>query len=215
MKNTYLKLALSALLLPMFGYSDGGYSHTPTKTTPFYEYHNRMAVFFPAHQTYEKIKPNDLYWGLEAWVIPTANRKYGKNLFDAEVRMGYNFFYNNVDHLTPFAGVGFIQNSSKHHSDHWRSGIVYGAVGFLYDHEFGDVFNMGVNVKGLIGGPVSKKSPGWGSPVVGADIAVPLTFRFGRHRHWDYRLEPFNTYLHGPHAYAYYVGFRSTVGYRF
>jgi hypothetical protein len=206
MKNTYLKLALSALLLPLFGYADEGHP----KTTPFYEYHNRVALFSPSHQTYERIKPDALYWGLEGWLVPTINNN---GLLDAEFRMGYNFFYNGVDHLTPFAGMGYIENFSKHH--HHKLGIAYGTVGFLYDHEFGSVFNMGINVKGLIGGQAGKKHLNLGSPVIGADIAVPLTLRFGRHRHWDCRIEPFYTYLHGVNVSADYVGFRSTLGYRF
>ena len=223
MKNIYLTLALTALI-PIAGYTDGGSfektssskKNGATKTTPYHEYHNRVIIFDPAHQGYERIKPDDLYWGIEGWLVYTENN-HRHFLVNGEARMGYNFFYNGTCHLTPFAGVGYIQDFAKrhHHLHTHKPGIVYGTVGFLYDHEFGDVINVGVNLKGLLGGPTNRKHFNWGSPVVGADLAVPITFRFGRNRHWDFRIEPFNTYLYGSHASAYYVGFRNTIGYRF
>lgn len=222
MKNIYLKLALSALLIPSLGYTDGlvvwnkdpTEAHVVLKTTPLYEYNNRIVVFLPWHQAYERIKPNALYWGLEAWMCALTNRDRN-TLLDAEFRMGYNYLYNGVDHLTPFAGVGYIQNYSYKHHHHHKPGITYGTIGFLYDHEFGNIFNIGVNLKGLIGGPVNKRHFNWGSPVIGGDLSVPITFRFGHNRHWDLRIEPYNTYLYGKYADAYYVGFRNTIGYRF
>jgi hypothetical protein len=133
--------------------------------------------------------------------------------------------------VTPFVGLGFFKDLRSEHSNIWvvedgivthhhhhskmKPGIVYGTFGFLYDHEFNSIFTLGVNLKGLIGGPVNKKHFNWGSPVGGFDIAVPITFRFGHKRHWDARIEPFNIYLHGTNTTRNYFGFRSTVGYRF
>ncbi len=208
--------------MPVIGHADDGlfWKKHPekveivTKLTPFYEYHNRIIVFSPLHQGYERIKPDALYWGLEGWFVRSYN-KDNNWLLDGEFRMGYNFLYNKVDHVTPFAGIGYIQDFTRHHHHHHKPGIVYGTMGFLYDHEFNSVFTLGVNLKGLLGGPDSKKHFNWGSPVGGVDMALPITFRFGRHRHWDLRLEPFTTYLHGSHACAYYMGSRCTIGHRF
>ncbi len=229
MKNIYLNLTLLALFTTIGVRADEKVTTTKvtikTETleeTPFIEYHNRAIVFMPLHQGYERIKNDSLYWGLEAWVSCLLNHNHKRNdLLNGEVRMGYNFFYNGRDHLTPFAGVGFIQNYHiKHHHHHYhvhhKTGVLYGALGFLYDHAFTSVFNLGLNAKGLLGGPVHDKHHGrWGSPVVGADVSIPITFRFGRNRHWDFRVEPFNTYLYGPDSSAYYVGFRNSLGYRF
>ena len=222
MKNICLTLSLATLLVPVLGHTDDGsfWEKQPenveivTKVTPFYEYHNRMVVFSPTHQAYERIKPDDMYWGIEGWYV-RADNKHKNWLLNGEFRVGHNYLYNLVDHVTPFAGVGYIQDFSKHYHNYHKPGIVYGTVGMLYDHEFNSVFTLGVNLKGLVGGPASKKHFNWGSPVVGADMSIPITFRLGHNRHWDLRLEPFNTYLYGTHACAYYVGSRCTVGYRF
>ena len=196
----------------------------------FYEYHNRIAVFSPYHITYERIKTDAFYTGVEGWLVGSLTGD-ADVIGDAELRMGYNLFWNQRDHFTPFAGVGFFKDFSRVHTRHWKCdeydychfhrsrhhipGVIYGTVGFLYDHEFNDVFNLGFNAKGLAGGPVSTKFVDWGSPVFGLDVALPITFRFGYRRHWDARLEPFNLYMHGEQFDRNYFGFRSTVGYRF
>ncbi len=183
-----------------------------TENTPFIEYHNRMAVFTLNHLIYERIKPNAIYAGVEGWALLTVNNKISA-ILEGEFRLGYNYFWNGRDHFTPLVGVGVFKDVAEYEDG--RPAITYGTVGFLYDHEFTDVFNLGLNVKGVLGGPVSKKHFDWGSPIVGIDTSLPITFRFGYQRHWDFRLEPFNLYLHGSNASADYFGFRSTIGYRF
>jgi hypothetical protein len=200
----------------------------PAKTMPvcgepsYYEYHNRMAIFSPLHQTYERIKTNAFYTGVEIWALNTwsTDRKLEMALLgEAELRFGWNYFYNGRDHVTPFAGAGVIRDFRKekfndgHHER--KPAVAYGVFGLLYDHEFNSVFNLGFNLKGLVGGQVEKQRYDWGSPVGGIDIALPITFRFGYHRHWDIRIEPFDIYLRGTHVSRNYIGFRSTVGYRF
>ncbi|MBS0648287.1 MAG: hypothetical protein JSS10_03570 [Verrucomicrobia bacterium] len=195
----------------------------------YIEYHNRIAVFTPWHQVYERIQTDAFYVGVEGWIQPAlSNNSHhrGVRIGEAELRMGYNYFYNGVDHVTPFLGVGFFKdlgrersgwledNEHRHHEGQ-KAGIVYGVFGFLYDHEFNSVFNMGVNLKGIIGGPVSHRHHHWGSVVGGVDVSVPITFRFGPKRHWDIRLEPFDIYLHGSEISRNYFGGRSTIGYRF
>lgn len=187
----------------------------PTSATPFIEYHNRIAVFSTCHVTYERIETDALYTGVEGWLAPVT--KHDQVLVEGEFRMGYNFFWNGRDHFTPLAGVGYIQ---QFHQKHWdlnkhKPGIVYGTIGFIYDHEFTKTFNLGLNLKGMLGGPVSEKRYNWGSPVIGIDVSLPVTFRFGYKRHWDLRLEPFNIYLQGTHHSSNYFGGRSTIGYRF
>jgi hypothetical protein len=77
------------------------------------------------------------------------------------------------------------------------------------------VFNLGVNMKGFVGSDMRHTYLNLGSTVVGADVAVPITFRFGNKRHWDLRLEPFGIYIHGSRGSQLYFGGRSTIGYRF
>ncbi len=194
-------------------YADGSETAANAKT-PFIEYNNRMAVFTINHLVYERIKPNAFYTGVEGWFLGSCNDHF---IAEGEYRAGYNFFWNGRDHFTPLAGLGFFKDfhKSPQHHHKIKPGIVYGTVGFLYDHEFTSVFNLGLNVKGIIGGPVAKKQYDWGNPVGGVDVSLPITFRFGYKRHWDARLEPFDIYLHGSENSLNTVGFRSTVGYRF
>jgi hypothetical protein len=228
------KLTLPMIFLaPLFIHADEAFQD---QTPHFYEYHNRMAVFGPTHQVYERTKPDDFYVGVEAWrVLAITNGHYHYDFLpfgaiaEAELRMGYNFFYNGRDHVTPFAGVGVFKDWTKEEHSHYttRSGpfikhhykkselpaVVYGTFGLLYDHEFNSIFTLGFNAKGIIGGPVKNKH--WKAPVFGIDFAIPITFRFGPKRHWDLRIEPFDIYMHGSQIARNYVGFRSTLGYRF
>lgn len=202
----------------------------PAAQPQYMEYHNRIAVFTPWHQAYERIQTDAFYVGFEWWAVPaiSSKTKHGHDelIMESELRMGYNYFYNGVDHVTPFVGVGYFKDLRKEHGWFWddkhhrhhegqKAGIVYGVFGFLYDHEFNSVFTMGVNLKGIIGGPVNHKHHHWGSVVGGVDVSVPITFRFGPKRHWDIRLEPFDIYLHGSELSRNYFGGRSTIGYRF
>ncbi len=223
---------MKKLLLPLLLLAGIGYAKEPVKTpTPFVEHHNRIVIFDPLHQAYERIKPNALYAGIEAWLTAAYNHKHSV-ILETEFRMGYNFFFNGRDHLTPVLGVGVFKDYERHdhrtvvedwgyftvswHKRKARPAIVYGMAGVLYDHEFNSVVNLGLNVKGMVGGSSGKKrGPTWGSTIVGVDVSVPLTFRFGPKRHWDIRIEPFNIYMHGSKAAEDYFGFRSTIAYRF
>jgi hypothetical protein len=209
MKNFRLPLTLSALCIATAALQ-ADYAPEVEKT-PFIEYHNRIAVFTINHLVYERIKTNAFYVGVEGWVLPTfSNSTLG--IAEGELRLGYNYFWNGRDHLTPIVGGGIFKDVVEH--GHEKPAIGYGTAGFLYDHEFTDVFNLGLNVKGILGG-ASTKHFNWGNPIVGVDTSLPITFRFGHKRHWDARIEPFNIYLHGSRASSDYFGFRSTIGYRF
>jgi hypothetical protein len=221
-------LVAFAVASPFLGFADQGKVKSEKTDMPFIEYHNRISVFGPYHQAYERIKPDAYYVGVEGWVTGTLPKE--RALGEAELRMGYNFFYNGRCHLTPILGVGVLKET---HVRIWKfiideegfidvknahkraPAVVYGMLGFLYDHEFNSIFNLGFNMKGMIGGPVNKKRFNWGCPVGGLDVAMPITFRFGHKRHWDARIEPFNIVLFGTKNSRNYFGFRSTVGYRF
>jgi hypothetical protein len=202
----------------------------------FHEYHNRIAVFGPLHQVYERTKTDAFYVGVETWYMPVISTGNGHNsnhwIGEAELRMGFNYFYNGRDHVTPFLGVGAFKDFGKEEevTRFFRNGVIvrrerrsdvksvvlYGVFGLLYDHEFTSVFNLGLTVKGIVGGPVNDhKHINWGSPVGGIDVSLPITFRFGYKKRWDIRLEPFDIYLHGTRISRNYFGGRSTVGFRF
>ena len=185
----------------------------------FYDYDNRIA-FSILHLTYERIKPDALYAGIEAWWVPVISagsraKPPGRFLTEAEFRIGYNYLFKGRNHVTPFVGGGIIQD--LHMWGHASPpAVAYGAFGLLYMHEFSRFFNLGVNFKGMIGGSVDKRHRmNWGSPVGGIDVSLPFTFRLGSTKRWDIRIEPFDIYLHGRKLSRNYFGGRSTIGYRF
>lgn len=201
------------------------------EAAPYPQYHNRISVFFPWHQTYERIKNEAVYIGIDAWL---AARIGGQSslIGDAELRFGYNFFFNKIDHLRPFIGIGVFKDFHKEHAyrsyetyygwyhddyTYRRSAIAYGTLGFRYEHEFRSFFTLGADFKVLLGDSTSNShtNRSWGGIVWGVDGALPITFRFGRDRHWDYRIEPFDTYLSGSYYSLNIIGFRNTIGYRF
>lgn len=210
MKIKYL-IAITLAAKPLFVQSD------QSKKSEFIQYHNRVVLFLPFHQCYERIKNDAFYVAAEAFFVRS---KKSHILLNSELRMGYNYFFDQKDHLSPFVGMGHIKDFYFHHHNHLlrlrhKPGVAYGALGFLYVHEFNSVFNLGINGKAILGAPVSKKHFNWGAPVIGVQFTVPITFRFGCHRHWDLRLEPFNLYLHGSKAVEDYSGCITTLGYRF
>ena len=232
MKKRYLPLPV-ALGSTVFG-DQAPPVEEPCGQPNFYEYHNRIVVFEPLHQAYERIKTDAFYVGVEAWATYVLSNDRGHSnrlLGEGELRMGYNYFYNGRDHVTPFLGVGVIKDYSKEWTEtryyaggslvrrqrqhYHKPAVVYGVFGLLYDHEFNSIFNLGVNFKGLIGGSGGSHHWGWGSTVGGIDVSLPITFRFGYKRHWDIRLEPFYIYLSGSRISRNYFGGRSTIGYRF
>lgn len=217
MKNTCVTAVLTALSLSALAYADQPTTPASQKSEPqFIEYNNRMVVFNFTHQCYERTQPNALYAGVEGYCLFSVNNGHHGMFLNSQLRFGHNYFWNGRDHLTPLVGIGYAQSFWRHHhhTKH-KPGVIYGLIGFNYDHEFNTVVNLGFTGKFLIGGPVSDKHQEWGSYVLGMDVSLPLTFRFGGKRQWDYRFEPFNILLSGPMLTQDYFGFRNTLGYRF
>lgn len=199
------------------------------KKWPYHEYHNRISVFAPNHIMYERIKPNSLYAGVDAWAtwagttLKDNKTSYDHYLAEFEFRLGYSFFLNGRDYIRPILGLGVIKSETdfeyhwnhKKHSTFKLPAVAYLTGGFMYEHEFNSIFNLGVNLKGIIGGGGSNSYVDWGGVVSGFDVSLPITFRFGRDRHWDLRLEPFNIFLIGSKTWANSFGGRGTFGYRF
>lgn len=235
MKNINLLLTLPLVALSQLLHADATEPTTgflKKEKSPYIQYHNRMAVFGPLHQAYERIKNDDVYIGVEGWLVPTYRGGKHKAISEFEVRGGYNFFYYGRDHVSPFIGLGVFKDFSEKHTHEYvivnnslvdsghkkrsNPAVVYTTVGFLYNHEFNSIFNLGFNLKALLGGSVhNKKKESLGNTVGGFDASLPITFRFGHKRHWDYRLEPFDLFLAGNKHSENFFGFRSTLGYRF
>lgn len=230
MKTIY-KIILS-IFLPCLIFANNKDGVYPQKKTPFYEYNNRIAVFSVNHLLYERIKPNGIYAAVDIWAtwagttVKNEKTKFDHWFSEAEYRMGYNFFLNGRDHITPIAGIGFLKSDKDFESswDNHRNykptkykipGVVYFTAGFMYNHEFNSILNLGFNLKGLIGGGGSNDYFRWGSAISGFDVSVPISFRFGPKRHWDLRLEPFNIFLISKDNWVNTFGGRGTLGYRF
>ena len=156
MKKTSLKASLLTLL-PLFSFAEC--SDAKVCNTLFIEYSNRMSVFSPTHQAYERIKPGALYIGIEAWAAGAISSQFNTTAIgEGEVRIGHNFFYNERDHFTPFVGGGIFSDFADHdkyswsrdewghfhfhHSSHKLPAVGYGTIGIRYDHEFGSIFKI-------------------------------------------------------------------------
>jgi hypothetical protein len=180
---------------------------TTDKTLPAYA--NRIN-FGLSRLGYERIKPESLYFGIDMWYVLTFGPiPFERTIGEAEVRLGYNLFFNDEDRLTPIVGMGCLKDFVHHQ----KQGLMYGTVGVLYEHRFSNLFDLGVNLKVLGGGDVGRSR--WGSPVWGYDISTPFTFHFGENRNWDFRLEPFYIQMFGHRNTHNFGGSRSAFGYRF
>jgi hypothetical protein len=159
---------------------------------------------------YEFIKPEFLYAGAEVWgILSYGPFPFERTMGEIEARIGYNFAVNHNDRFTPIIGIGCFKDF-RHHQ---KQGVCYITSGVLYEHKFTNLFDLGVNLKGLLGQTEGRSR--WGNPVWGYDISVPLTIHFGEYRNWDFRLEPFYIQMFGHNSTHSYGGTRSSFGYRF
>jgi hypothetical protein len=180
-----------------------------TTDKPLPVYYNRMN-FNLSRLGYERIRNDAMYFGIEAWYLLTFGPiPFERTIGEAEARVGYNFFFHEDDRFTPIVGVGYFKEFVHHH----KQGIIYGTIGVLYEHRFSNLFDLGVNLKLLVGGDQGRHR--WGSPVWGYDISAPLTFHFGERRNWDFRLEPFYIQMFAHNNTHNFGGGRSAFGYRF
>ncbi len=197
------------------------------ENTPFIEYHNRIAAFnmlATYFLYYERIKPNAIYVGIEELSTEPFLNHSASSISLHNFSMGYNFFWNGRDHFTPIAGIGYFRARSKscYYNTLFRSvhheefSLLYGTLGILYDHEFNTIFNLGLNLKVDVGGQLGhRKKHDIGTPCVGIDVSIPITFRFGYRRHWDIRIEPFDIFWFGKKHSHNYLSTKGSVGYRF
>jgi hypothetical protein len=176
------------------------------------QYDNRFGFMFD-RVVFDHNKAECIYFGLDFWMpyffSNSRNGHFGA-LYEGEVRVGYNLFYNGCDHISPLAGVGYQYNNVgvfKH------AKFAYATAGFRYLHEFNTVFGWGFYLKGLAGQQIGKdeaKKFAWG-----VDLSMPFVFRFAKGRRWDVTLEPFYLYMESNHKNQGIFGGRGTFGYRF
>lgn len=176
------------------------------------QYDNRFGFSFD-RLVFDHNKADCMYFGLDAWMpyffSHSRNGHYG-SLYEAEVRMGYNLFYNGCDHVTPLVGAGYQFNNV---GDFHDAKFAYATAGLRYYHEFNSVFGWGLFLKGIAGhqfGGKEAKKFAWG-----VDLSMPFVFRFTKSRRWDITLEPFYLYMESNHKTQGIFGGRGTFGYQF
>ncbi|MGR3912056.1 MAG: hypothetical protein QRY71_01930 [Candidatus Rhabdochlamydia sp.] len=179
---------------------------------------------------YERTKNEDVYFSTDVFAtrfIARINHPHGLHVhvhrypsktsfLDAEVKLGYNFLRDGKDHFTPFGGVGFM-NANMGVFKHAK--FAYASTGFKYLHELNSVFGWGFNLKGFVGQQIAKKKDSKKLEAkkvgFGADMGIPLCFRFAKNRHWDITVEPYYLYLESNHEHASSVGSKLTLAHRF
>jgi hypothetical protein len=161
---------------------------------------------------YEYIKPDAIYLGAECWYLWGFNT-HGVQLIlgEAEGRIGYNFLLNPLNVMTPFIGGGYFRSFESSR----KQEIGFASLGFRYEHIFNRIFNLGVNLEGMLGHSLNRRQISWGNPIWGVDIGIPFTWRFTRKKNWDIRLEPFFTGWLGQNRNCFFGGLRGAFGYRF
>jgi|GEM_PF-3499052 len=100
---------------------------------------------------YERIMPNSTYVGADVKLTPFYNFDSGEkdtlNYFiNGELRMGYNNAFTSKDTLIPYAGIGFSVFKFEKKEGKIRDWN-YATAGFKYLHQFGEIFEMGINIK--------------------------------------------------------------------
>lgn len=193
------------------------YGQAQQMKTSDVNYNNRIMFF----EGYERTEDNSVYFGLVAWISPNYLSHSDAWIFEGEARLGYNHAFNKKTKLTAYAGGGYlddIKRSHQHHRSYLRHlkehslEFGYGAIGVNISHMFDHLFGVGLNVKGMYGkgtiGSVYHDNE-WAG---GMDIGVPLIFKFGGHRRFDIRFEPFYMFLKSSQDETNYLGNRLFVG---
>lgn len=103
---------------------------------------------------YERIQRDSVYVGTDAKFssIYSLNRSKSDPLdyfVNGEVRLGYNFAPTKIDTIVPYAGMGFSMFSLEKRNGNLRDWN-YATAGFKLSHQFGEIFEMGLNMKTYI-----------------------------------------------------------------
>jgi len=101
-----------------------------------------MVVFNLSRLNYERIKPDDVFVGVDLWAtyaFASTNANYHKSLLtaigEAEFHMGYNFLLASRNHLTPFLGVGVFGDFGNYSYEIERT-YTYHYYTLYYEHEY-------------------------------------------------------------------------------
>jgi hypothetical protein len=210
------KIILAASLFSSL-FADAGLE----QTVEIPRYDNRIN-FSLIRAGYERLKPQGVYIAIQEWYTPFAhdNPKWINIL---EARLGYNFFFEGKDRLTPMIGGGFYKYYSTkkpsayyeyYYGNPYKQGIGYVMTGATYEHDFNRLFSMGLTMKLSLGTVANERST-WGNPIFGYQVEAPFTFRFARGRKWDYRFAPFAVSQMGRNFSASDYGIYGEFGYRF
>ena len=178
------------------------------------QYEHRIGINFPLIGiSYERIKPNSYYIGIDGDLFfPALN--YFCGVINAEARSGYHFFNGIHHHFIPIAGGGYLQiNPLFGFKREDVQEFAYASLGCRYEYEQmkGLPCSMGINAQGLLAYrlpqewdyspspclyPLKKHEKITAAfPVFGFKGSVPVTFRFGQQKNWDFIFEPFFFYL--------------------
>lgn len=219
MKNLFLKAILPVLAMA------ASLSATPEKDVRSMapQYNHRMAVFHPAHVSYEYSKPADFYVHAKLYAACAKKAEQTVNLVSGEAMVGWNLDVASGTFVRPVVGVTWVREYSDtyatdfgtyryYHAVRTMPDLLHGAVGVMAEHAFNDIFSVGASAKLLLGGPVGKKLSMDRDFIYGGEFALPVTIRFGATSHWDLRLEPFFVVRNDT---VKYLSHRSAIAYRF
>lgn len=216
MKAFFSILALSSAVFAC----DAPPPPAPTKAAVNTNYNNRLYFV----EGYERIEKNSCYFGIIGWISPNYLSSSDSWLVEGEARLGYTADFKKHTTFTVFGAGGYLNDFKRSHT-HTRAYLrhmkehtleyAYGAIGLNTNHEFNALFNLGLNLKGMVGkGTIGSRfhDNEW---TYGIDVGLPLTFRFGYQRRYDIAYEPFYIFLKSNYDESSYLGNRLFISYRY
>ena len=155
---------------------------------------------------YEHIKPDSVYTGIEArlsslWLSQEGSSYKIVNFLNGEFRLGYNIACSPSDTMTPYVGGGHTYFDATKTGGNIRN-WTYSAVGVRYIHDFGNVFSMGLHVKGSMS-IIEKRYELDDNEILKLisfqdnrwipEAGISFIWHFGDARDWEINLEPYYT----------------------
>ena len=125
--------------------------HLDIPKTPEYEHRFNFGFL---NLGYERIKPDSVYTGFEMkvaslWHTKDKNNVHLDHFVNGELRLGYHHTLSFQDHIIGYIGSGFSMFSVEKQIGKLKNWS-YGTLGMKYMHQFGEMFELGLHVKGYL-----------------------------------------------------------------
>lgn len=120
---------------------------------PLVPVHEHRVNFGLLNLSYERIQPDSIYTAIETkfssyLLNEKDDSKTVNHYLNGEIRLGYNYNPTAADSINGYGGVGFSAFSVENKEGKLRNWN-YATLGVKYLHQFGEIFEMGLHMKGF------------------------------------------------------------------